>query len=469
MRMRSCLSGLIGIVSLIVACHTVSLHVAEATSTDADGSASSIANANVGESATGTLSLEERLFRVREAIRRSNLKWKAEITEAAKLDADRPVALADVGTYPCGTENAAVKLVVLADIPESFDWREHRGGDWTTPAKNQGPCGACWAFVAVAIVETQMNIFADNPDLNLDLSEQELISYLGDSGCGGGSEIDALNYIREKGIVDEGCLPYRADDQLYPFCGDADQRRQQIAQVLRIEGSKPMTAEEIKGALVTRGPVGILIGAKVRDDFKFYAGGIYEPTDTEPSLGAHLLLLVGYDDDESCWVIKNSWGRTWGEDGFGRLRYGLCDVEQNAYLAGAEVSSLNLKDSDGDGFYDTATGGDDHDDSNADIHPGGEYQVFYRDFMTDPEWRRIDKPIRAVSTEIGVLDVSAGRMRFYYVMATNPLLRDEDGDGLPDSWKSVPDLRPIRYEEEVGLIWTAVPPSDGITSDARDP
>ena len=121
MRMRSCLSGLIGIVSLIVACHTVSLHVAEATSTDADGSASSIANANVGESATGTLSLEERLLRVREVIRQNGLKWKAEITEAAKLDDNRPIPLADVNTYPGKTENAAVKLEALEDIPESFD------------------------------------------------------------------------------------------------------------------------------------------------------------------------------------------------------------------------------------------------------------------------------------------------------------------------------------------------------------
>lgn len=453
----------------MVACHTGSLRGAEAARMDTKGLASSVAVRKVGKSLTKTATLEKRLLRVREAIRRRNLKWKAEITEAAKLDAGTPIVLADTNAYAGETENATVRLVVLADIPQSFDWRNHRGGDWTTPARNQGPCGACWAFVAVAIVEAQLNIFADNPDLDLDLSEQELVSYLSDSGCGGGSEIDALNYVREKGVVDEGCLPYRADDQLYPFCDDADQRRQWIAQVLRIEGSKPMTPEEIKSALVTSGPVGVLIGAKVREDFKFYAGGIYEPTDTEPSLGAHLVLLIGYDDGESCWVIKNSWGTAWGEDGFARLRYGVCDVEQNAYLAGAEVSSLSLKDSDGDGFYDTATGGDDSDDSNPNIHPGAEYQVFYRDFMTDPEWRKIDKPIRAISAEIGVLDVSAGRMRFYRVLATNPLLRDENGDGLPDSWQSAPDLRPILYEREIGLIWTAIPPFNGVTSDARDP
>lgn len=230
-----------------------------------------------------------------------------------------------------------------------------------------------------------------------------------------------------------------------------------------------MTPEEIKSVLVSKGPVGILIGAKVQNDFKFYTGGIYEPADTEPSLGAHLVLLVGYDNEDGCWVIKNSWGRAWGEDGFARLRYGVCDVEQNAYLAGAEASSVNLKDSDGDGFFDMATGGDDSNDSNPDIHPGGEYQVFYKDVMTDLEWRRIGEPIRAISAEIAVLDVSADRMRFYRVLATDPLLRDEDADGLPDSWPFVPDLRPIRHEQEIGLMWTAIPPSFGVTNDAHEP
>lgn len=442
--MTSYLRGLIGIATVIAACGTASLRAAE-------------------------LPLEKRLLRVQDAIRRSDLKWKAEITEAAKLDCSRGIARANANLYPDETENKAVKIELLQDLPESFDWRNHRGGDWTTPAKNQGSCGACWAFVAVAIVEAQLNLFADNPDLDLNLSEQELVSYAGDAGCSGGDEMGALDYIRETGIVDEGCLPYRADAQLYPFCEDADARRQWIAGVLRIEGSKPMTPEEIKNALVTKGPVGILIGAKVQNDFKFYTGGVYEPTNTEPSLGAHLVLLIGYDDGESCWVIKNSWGTVWGEDGFARLRYGVCDVEQNAYLAGAEVSSVNLKDSDGDGFYDTATGGDDTDDSNANIHPGAVYQVFYKDFMANPEWRRIGEPIRAVLAEIGVLDVSADRMRFYRVLATAPLFRDDDADGLPDSWQPPPDLRPIRSGQEIGMVWTAVPPSIGFASDAHDP
>ena len=415
------------------------------------------------------LSLEERLFRVREAIRCSDLKWTAEITDAARHDADPPIAPADTSALGGETKAESIRVEPPEDLPEFFDWRSQREADWTTPARNQGPCGACWAFVAIAIVEAQLNIFADNPDLNLNLSEQELVSYAGDSGCSGGNEMEALDYILDHGVVDEACLPYQADAQPHPFCHDADERRQRIAEVLRLEGSQPMTPEEIKSALVTRGPVGIMIGANVQHDFKFYTGGIYEPTDTEPSLGAHLVLLVGYDDGEGCWVIKNSWGREWGEDGFARLRYGVCDVEQNAYVAGAHVSSLNLKDGDGDGFYDTATGGDDTDDSDPDIHPGAIYQVFYKDFMTDTKWRRIGDPICAISENIGVLDESAERMRFYCVFLSNPLMRDEDGDGLPDAWKSVPDLRPIRHKGEIGLMWTAIPPSIGVIRNAREP
>jgi len=412
--------------------------------------------------------LERRLEQVREGIRQRGLDWKAQMTQVAKLDCRSPPEFPnrelDQGKMPART----VRIEVLEELPESFDWRDHRGEDWTTPARNQGPCGACWAFVAIGIVEAQFNIFANNPHLDLDLSEQELVSFHGDSGCGGGSEMEALGYIRENGIVDEACLPYRADDAQYPFCGDADERRQWIQDALRIEGGKPMTPEEIKSALITKGPVGILIGAKVRNDFKFYAGGIYEPTDAEPSLGAHSLLLVGYDDGDGCWVIKNSWGRQWGEDGFARLRYGICDVEQNGYLRGAEVSSFNLKDSDRDGFFDVATGGDDCDDSDPNVHAGREYQVFYKDSLREAQWRRIDGPIRAVGATTGVLDVSAPRMRFYRVMETSPMMREDDRDGIPDSWRPVAGLKPIRHDGEIGLTWSSVPPGEDIPGDGVD-
>jgi C1A family cysteine protease len=406
--------------------------------------------------------LEEKLARVQKAICERGLKWRAKMTEVASLEAETEAL--PLESELCLSEGPArsMRIEVLEELPESFDWRDYRGGDWTTPARNQGRCGACWAFCAVGVVEAQFNIFANNPDLDLDLSEQELISFQGSSGCGGGSEMAALSYIRDTGIVDEGCLPYRADDAQYPFCDDANDRRQWIEEALRIERSDPMTPEEIKSALIANGPVGILIGAKVRNDFKFYAGGIYEPTETEPSLGAHSVLLVGYNDAEGCWVIKNSWSAAWGEEGFARLRYGVCDVEENAYLRGATVSSLNLKDSDGDGFFDVATGGNDYDDSDANVHPGGEYRVFYKDSLTLPEWGMVDARIVAVAAVTGVLDTSADRMRFYRVMEISPLMRDEDGDGIPDSWRPVVGLKPIRYEGDIGLIWESVPPAEAL-------
>ena len=100
-------------------------------------------------------------------------------------------------------------------VPASFDWRTFAGQDWITPVKNQLTCGACWAFSTVGLTEAQQNILAKNPNLDLDLSEQYLVSDCFVSGnCSAGIEGSALEYIRDFGIPDEACYPYRNADSL---------------------------------------------------------------------------------------------------------------------------------------------------------------------------------------------------------------------------------------------------------------
>ena len=70
----------------------------------------------------------------------------------------------------------------LEDPPTSFDWRNFNGGDWMTVVKNQGSCGSCWSFAAVGVVEAQYNLLENNPDLDLDLSEQYLVSNCSGAG-----------------------------------------------------------------------------------------------------------------------------------------------------------------------------------------------------------------------------------------------------------------------------------------------
>lgn len=85
--------------------------------------------------------------------------------------------------------NITLTVEMESSLPDNFDWRNKDGQDWMTPVKNQGSCGSCWAFSAVGIVEPAYNIFSGDPNLDLDLSEQYLVSDCCEQcgNCGGGA------------------------------------------------------------------------------------------------------------------------------------------------------------------------------------------------------------------------------------------------------------------------------------------
>ena len=97
--------------------------------------------------------------------------------------------------------------------PASWDWRNATinkiSGDWTSPVKDQGSCGSCWAFAAVGQTEAVLNIAKSNPNLDKDLAEEYLVSDCSSAGsCCGGWHSNALDFIQNSGIPDEACLPY---------------------------------------------------------------------------------------------------------------------------------------------------------------------------------------------------------------------------------------------------------------------
>lgn len=111
------------------------------------------------------------------------------------------------------TLSASRKETDEKELPCCFDWRNVGGKDWTTPVKDQGSCGSCWAFSAVAVVESQYNIASGNPNLDFDLSEEYLVSNCSDAGtCCGGWHYKALSFIKDEGITDEMCFPYVDED-----------------------------------------------------------------------------------------------------------------------------------------------------------------------------------------------------------------------------------------------------------------
>ncbi len=198
------------------------------------------------------------------------------------------------------------------EVLASFDWRNHAGGNWTTPAANQQHIGACMAFAALSAIEARWNIQNDNPDLDINLAEQDLVS------CGGMGL--ALGYVESTGVPDEVCFPWRDDESVScdERCSDVDSRRWTISGFSRVENYRNVPKLTIQNV----GPVvaSMSAGGMAKD-----ASGVYSC----PSLtGGHDVVVVGWNDTEGYWIVKNSWGATWNpsELGFFRLRYGACNL-----------------------------------------------------------------------------------------------------------------------------------------------
>jgi cathepsin L len=194
----------------------------------------------------------------------------------------------------------------------AVDWRKEGA---VTPVKDQGQCGSCWAFSATGSMEGAWFLAKKNL---VSLSEQQLVdcsSAQGNQGCNGGLMDNAFQYvITNKGLTDEGDYPYTAVDGT---CNTAATSMVTISSFTDVKQGD-------EGALliaVTQQPVSVAIEAD-QQVFQMYSGGVLD----DPSCGTNLdhgVLAVGFDTDSESgkdfWIVKNSWGANWGEQGYIRM------------------------------------------------------------------------------------------------------------------------------------------------------
>lgn len=208
-------------------------------------------------------------------------------------------------------------------VPNSIDWREKNA---VTNVKNQGNCGSCWSFSATGAIEG-INAIKNNKLLNI--SEQELIDCsgnYGNNGCEGGSMQSAFKYVIDNGICSEKEYPYTAIDGQCQDC----KKITNISNYQEIVSNN----EKILKRVVSQQPVSVAIQANLKS-FQLYSQGVYSDPECGNQLD-HGVLIVGYGYDVfhqmDYWIIKNSWGEEWGENGYVRLQrnidkpQGLCGI-----------------------------------------------------------------------------------------------------------------------------------------------
>lgn len=199
-------------------------------------------------------------------------------------------------------------------LPSHFDWREQNG---VTPIRNQKSCGSCWAFASSASMADNILI---KDKQSRDLSEQYLVNCERHGwNCSGG--FWAFDMFEEgKGTVYESELPYTGANGSCPANLSYHEKSSRWAFIGSVFEQTP-AVEDIKRAIVEFGPVASAVN--VTFPFQFYRGGIFSgcsPT-TDKELN-HAVNLVGWDDAGGYWIMRNSWGESWGEKGYMRIKYG---------------------------------------------------------------------------------------------------------------------------------------------------
>jgi len=197
-----------------------------------------------------------------------------------------------------------------SSVPSSVNWVD---AGYVTGVKNQGQCGSCWAFSTTGAVEGVH--FNATGDL-VSLSEEELVDCDNrDYGCNGGWPYNGITFFSKHGAVSEADYPYTA---YYGYGSPCQLSGKSIAATVTGYVSLPSGDEAaLKVASAQVGPISIAIDAN-HASFQQYSSGVYyEPYCSSTSLD-HAVLLVGYgtENGEDYWLVKNSWGTTWGDNGY---------------------------------------------------------------------------------------------------------------------------------------------------------
>ncbi|KAJ9573760.1 hypothetical protein L9F63_008843, partial [Diploptera punctata] len=191
------------------------------------------------------------------------------------------------------------------ELPHEVDWRDHGA---VTEVKNQGQCGSCWAFSTTGSLEGQH--FRKTGVLT-SLSEQNLVDCsgkYGNDGCNGGLMDYAFQYVKDnKGLDTEVSYPYEAEDDKCRY-----------KSILQKGGTD----------------VGFWDN---HESFQFYNKGVYYEKECNSTALDHGVLVVGYGTDsetgEDYWLVKNSWGESWGLEGYikmSRNRNNNCGIATSA-------------------------------------------------------------------------------------------------------------------------------------------
>ncbi|MGE8066179.1 C1 family peptidase [Pseudomonas sp. NPDC089569] len=257
---------------------------------------------------------------------RVNATWTAKPTAVSLLsDARKRLMLGvDIDWTKLAAERAMAPVMgaIVGAPPPIWDWRFANNQNRVTSVKDQGLCSSCVSFACCGVLEATARI---SVGYTIDLSEADLhFCSAHGATCGGWSASDGLDAATVRGVVDEASFPYLSafTGGPEPTCTVVPDRQ---FKAYKAKGKVILnTAAERKAWIANHGPV--VASFHVYDDFYSVGSGVYHHV-TGAEAGYHAVAIIGYSDIDRCWIAKNSWGPTFGENGFFRIAYGECGID----------------------------------------------------------------------------------------------------------------------------------------------
>jgi hypothetical protein len=243
--------------------------------------------------------------------------------------------------------------------PTSYDLRYVDGQNFITSVKDQGFCGSCVAFGVCAAVEGTLQVLRQDPYMNPNFSEAHLFYCLGgEQGRTCGNSVGtppteepnagwwpgaALSAFQSTGVVDEECFPYTSPASPFDPTLPCTACEDWAGRVTRISSWTVLSVADDMKAWISGGNGPLVAAFTVYQGFMDYFRTTNSPDaiyrkGTTPGrlLGGHCVCVVGYSDDDQCWICKNSWGPNWAASGFFKIGYG--EVGIDAYMWGVDIS-----------------------------------------------------------------------------------------------------------------------------------
>jgi|GEM_PF-1378783 len=260
---------------------------------------------------------------IQQAIETSDASWQAAENPVSRLSIQERKKLLVEDIQPADIDKSRVlSLPPVSTLPDSFDWRYHNG-NWITPVRDQGECGSCVAFAEFGQIEAWY-LIQNQQTTPVNLAEQFILSCTDAVSCEHGGRMGSvLDVASNMSVPLEMNFPYQASSSVP--CDDkaADWKTGAVSipdwgWVTLEEGQ----VENIKTALLQH-PVSTSM--TVYSDFYSYNSGVYEHVIGKQE-GGHAILIVGWNNREQSWICKNSWGKSWGDDGYFRIKWRDSDI-----------------------------------------------------------------------------------------------------------------------------------------------